>query len=66
MQRGRRAGEGARLARRRDAADGLGEVVGEALEVLGRLGDADYQDHGRVGGELDLDVVGVAQRGGTS
>ena len=43
---------------------GLGEVVGEALERLDRLAQAEHEHERRVGGQLDVDVVGGAQRRG--
>ena len=44
--------------------DGLGEVVGEALERLDGLTEPENEHERGVGGQLDVDVVGGAQLGG--
>ena len=53
-----------RRARLLDALDGLVDVAGEAHERLGRLADAEHADHRRDRRQLDLHVIGVAQRVG--
>ena len=42
---------------RSNPLDRLRQVVRDAIEWLDGLADAEHQHHGRVGGELDVDVV---------
>ena len=57
LEPARAAHERGLLARALDPADGLREVVREALERAGRLVEAEDQHHRRVRGQLDVDVV---------
>ena len=44
-----------------DRGDGVLDVAGQAEHRLLALRQADHEDDGRLGGQLDLDVVGAAQ-----
>ena len=43
-----------------DPRDRLREVRGEAIEIVGRLGEPEHEHERRLRGELDVDVVGGA------
>ena len=58
LERRRRRGDRRPSPGRGDPAHGLGEVVGEALERLDRLREPEHEHQRRVGGQLDVDVVG--------
>jgi hypothetical protein len=61
LERHARGGDGDAVARTRQRPDRLGEVVGEALERLHGLAQAQDEHERGVGGQLDVDVIGGAQ-----